>query len=130
MFASDYIYPHFTVFVNGSIGLDGFTGDQWNEYIFVCDTILMLNQITVSFNNDAFNEKEDRNLYIKTLQINDIIIPARSEYANYYDKNDILRTNPVSANFQSVADLCANSLISKGIPRSKLFSLTAFKIPR
>ena len=46
------IFPHFTLFLNGTAVNEGYTSANWELYSYVTDSSFLLNTLTVSFNND------------------------------------------------------------------------------
>lgn len=120
-------YAHFSLLINGEKAGDGFTRDEWKDYLFISDSRLELNELTIVFDNDDFYGTDDRNLYIGSVRINNIHIPARSEKTVVYNRKDPLKENPLPTNFSSVAAIAAHHLISIGIPENKIVVLPSKK---
>jgi len=117
------IYPHFIIYCGEDTLAAGFTTGEWQKIRLNTGNINKLYEISLVFDNDGFGGGEDRNLYIKELDLGDRIIPARSEYASRYDKYDHARERPENVNYTYIAELCAAGLRKRGIPADSIIIL-------
>ncbi len=106
------IYPEFLLYLNEIKVLDNSVNEKWEEYHYIVDSPTRIENITLSYENDGYSDKDDRNLSIKSLRINDSIIPPRSENIYFFYDYDINRMNPWSTDIHSFAELCAKKLMS------------------
>ncbi|MCK5136602.1 MAG: hypothetical protein KAR19_12490 [Bacteroidales bacterium] len=119
------VFPEFTVFLNENVLSQHSSTVDWKDHAFTFDSAIQIISIGITFDNDGYYLKEDRNLFIKNIHINDIDYPARSKYSLFYDKGDYNKQNPYPTNFHSVASICAEKLKNRGIPEEKITILTS-----
>ncbi|WPP50126.1 carbohydrate-binding domain-containing protein [Catalinimonas niigatensis] len=105
------------------------TDDQLKAYAFLLKKgVSPLQQITLEFTNDAsaYENDEDRDLYIQSIQLDQTFIPSRSPFA-YYDfgKIDGSKTERV---FDSRAGSSAEVLIAEGIPAHLIHTIDAPRV--
>ncbi len=117
------VFPVFTVILNENVLSQHSSTADWKDHTFTFDSIIQINSIGITFDNDEYYLKEDRNLYIKSILINDSEYPARSKYSFYYKKRDYTKQHPYPTNFHSLASICAEKLKVRGIPEEVIIIL-------
>ena len=114
---------HFNLFVNDSLVTD-FTADakerrygiNWKGSLKDIDSIMF------HFDNDAVDDYGDRNLYIKEVIIdNRIIIPY--QFNSVYDIGLLDGKDRIANNYNSIAEIARNNLISFGIDSSVIVAV-------
>jgi len=113
---------HFSVFINDSLITD-FTADEkkrkygitWNKPLAAIDSVM------ICFDNDYVDSLGDRNLYIKNLIIDEIIIPY--QFNSVFDAGKIDSKNRVVNNYSSIAEVARNILIGLGVPPSMVIAV-------
>ncbi|MFW5644387.1 MAG: carbohydrate-binding domain-containing protein [Bacteroidota bacterium] len=120
------IFPRFFLYLNENRIMDSTVNDEWSPFLYKADSMITLDKLTISYVNDAYSDKEDRNLYVKSLRIKDSIIPARSKNAYFYYDYDVDKKEAVSADVHSHAESCAKKIMSAGnIPPDSIIVLPA-----
>jgi len=117
------VYPKFTLFLNGNKTAQQSATQDWNYYSFVFDSAIVIHQLGITFDNDEVYFEQDRNLYVRSVELKGISYPARSAYASYYAKSDRYKQNPVATDFHSLASICAEKLRQMGVPEDKIITL-------
>lgn len=121
------IYAEFSVFFNDRKISQQYSTMDWDYYSFVIDSTFKLRRVGITFDNDEVYFEQDRNLYVRSVQIKGNSYPARSRYSFYYQKKDFLKQNPKPTDFHSLAAICAEKLQRMGVPEEKIIVLEAPK---
>jgi hypothetical protein len=119
---------HFNLFINDSLKSDFYVEKSKKKYKFNwVGNLNKLDSITVQFNNDAYGDFGDRNLYVKSVEIDKKIL---SPYLNN-SAMDYLRiggNDKTYNNFNSNAEEVRNFLLSMGIDSSKVIATPCNKV--
>ena len=111
-------YPEYTISVNDQQVSSGFTTGSWDTYSHIMDSATSAEIIRISFVNDTYLMGEDRNLQVKSMNINSTQYLARSKNVLNYKLSDHQRTHPLLTYFTSLAEECAHELQEEGIPKN------------
>ncbi len=117
------IKPLSSVHLNGQIVKQLTVESDWNKFEIFVDSAVHVHTIGVSFDNDGYTQTEDRNLHIKSIQVNEQVFPARSENAFVLQKKGHTYQNPQSTNYHSMAAIGANKLVNLGISKEEVIAL-------
>jgi len=82
------VFAHFKVYVNNQEIGNSFTTDKYQSYYFALPIEPeAINKIQITFDNDAFINGQDRNLFVQNIAIGEKNIKATQENVTYRRKN-------------------------------------------
>jgi hypothetical protein len=117
-------FPHFRLFINDSLTGNAYVARRGKDYDFpVSRRIKDIKKITVEYDNDKFTYWRDRNLYVNYISIDNIKLPARSEFV-LYDMNKPGNYRQLEPRFTSYADYSAYILKTLGF-KDSIIAITA-----
>jgi len=115
-------YPHFRIFADTLILGESYSTRNKKSYNYITKLLLPPRSISVVYDNDAYTEWRDRNLYIYSVSVNSRVFQANSEYVAYYEgKNGAFYLHKRLSN--STATDAANHLINSGISDSLIIAV-------
>lgn len=120
------IYPIYILYINGMEVGNGTADEGWKDYTFVPslrDSIVT--RIRIVFNNDDTALGEDRNLYVESVTLGDLILPARSKGTRVYSG---WLENPYfeyRTDMYSYAEQCREKLLAAGIHNDSITMVPA-----
>lgn len=119
---------HFNLYVNDSLIADFFADKQKRNFTTKWNgSLTKIDSVTVQFTNDKVDEYGDINLFVKEIIIdNKIEIPWLNN--SEYDMSALDGKRRITNNFNSVAELARNSLMSMGIDSSEVIAVPAAKV--
>lgn len=124
----DGIYAHFELIVNDSVVGEATTDAKLKSYSFdLSNDQDSISKIIIKYANDRHSEREDRNLYIHSLLVDDQLLPARSPYV-VYDRSKIDGKKLVRTDLFSEAEVVGDILMQNGLPDSQIVVLNAPKV--
>ncbi|MGB8492687.1 MAG: carbohydrate-binding domain-containing protein [Bacteroidales bacterium] len=114
---------HFNVYVNDSLTADFSAGEKPAEYRFAWKAPLAgIDSVMVQFTNDYVDSKGDRNLYVREIIIDDLVIPY--QFNSVFDPGSIGGTDRIVNNYFSEPELLRNRLIKTGIDPLNVIAVT------
>ena len=113
-------FAHFNLYVNDSLIGSTYTNDTLTKYSFTYHSEKKINTITVQFDNDRRYHKKDRDLFVRSIELNNKVIPAYSKGVTFYCLN--LKKPRYIRYLDATYPLEAkNTLIALGIPGNIIF---------
>ena len=83
------VFARYTITHNDDTIGRGYTEAGLKRYVYSYDVNdIQAEKIKVIFDNDHYAGTEDRNLHVLEIEINDVIVPGRSEYTKYVRRQD------------------------------------------
>ena len=119
---------HFNVFVNDSLVADFFADKKKRQYeINWKGKSAGIDSVMIQFDNDRFEDNDDRNLYVKEIIFdNETHIPY--QYYSVYDVGALDDKRRFDNDFNSHAELAKNALLSLGIDSSVILAIPGKKV--
>lgn len=115
---------HFNVYLNDSIIADfDATNKPETYYTTWIGSLTRIDSIMIQFTNDMVDENGDRNLYIKEVSIDSLVIPY--QYNSVFDPGSIGGSDRIVNDYLTMPQVVRNKLISKGIDSSRIVAITA-----
>lgn len=109
-------FAHVTLYADSSEIGDCFTARRKQNFTFSIRKARPPNRITIVFDNDTYTRKQDRNLLVYSVTINERPFPANSPRVSYaYNRNGVEQVRQLNT---SNATEAADYLKSIGIPDS------------
>jgi hypothetical protein len=119
---------HFNLFVNHSLIADFLADKHKRRYSATWKGSLSeIDSIMVQFTNDKVDEYGDINLFIKEVLIDHNIIIPYLNNSEFYNSN-LDGNSRIVNNFNSVAELARNWLLSKGIDSSSIIAVPGERV--
>jgi hypothetical protein len=121
----DGIYnSHFNIYVNDSIIADFDATDKPAYYYTTWKgPLCAIDSIMIQFTNDMVDKNGDRNLYIKEISIDSVIIAY--QYNSVFDPGSIGGTDRIVNDYLTLPQVVRNKLIAQGIDSSRIIAITA-----
>jgi hypothetical protein len=119
---------HFNLFVNNSLIADFFADKHKKRYSATWKgSLSAIDTIMIQFTNDKVDEYGDINLFVKEIVIDHkLTIPYLNN--SEYDMSHLDGKRRIVNNFNSVAELASNRLLSMGIDSAKVIAVPGEKV--
>ncbi len=114
----DKVYPHMNVYVNNELVGSTFVSKHVQAYELKLDEAVLIDDLKLEYTNDGFNETEDRNLIVESVQVNEHVYSARSHLVtiDYGYKQ-------VKTYYYNYADKAAAYMMNLGLTSKELLAL-------
>jgi hypothetical protein len=114
----DKIFAHVRLYADTMYLGDLYTTHRKKEHSFRVKLASPPDFIKLSFDNDNYSNREDRDLYLYVVRVNEISLEAGSSRVALYDSDRYGRDSLIRILGSSTAAIAANYLVLSGIPDS------------
>lgn len=112
------IFPHVILYADTSRLGDLYSTRGKKEHAFTVSQVFPPKYIRLEFDNDTYTKRQDRDLYLYGVTVNEYYLPANSSQVALYDTDRNGLDSLIKVLGTSTAEIAANHLVKLGIPDS------------